>query len=59
MSLVGGSNEAPMAPPPMAQPLRSYSSTAQCASGEWKTFNFEVEHYRAARAYLDDLIKNN
>ena len=39
--------------------MRTYKFTAQCRSGEWKTFEFEAESYKAARIRLSELIEAN
>ena len=38
---------------------RSYTFTAQCASGQWKTFTFNATGYKDARKKLDEYIANN
>lgn len=50
-------NDAPqMAPQPTD---RTYTFTAKCASGQWKTFTFQKPDFRSARTELETLIKNN
>lgn len=39
--------------------MRSYKFTALCASGDWKTFEFEASGYKEARRILNQLISDN
>lgn len=39
--------------------MREYTFTAECKSGAVKTFTFEAEGYKAARAKLQELIEAN
>lgn len=39
--------------------MRTYQFTALCASGEWKTVEFQAENFRQARQMLDEFIRNN
>ena len=39
--------------------MRSYKFTALCASGDWKTFEFEASGYREARELLNEFIRTN
>lgn len=39
--------------------MREYTFTAQCKSGQVKTFTFEAAGYREARKKLEELIEAN
>jgi len=39
--------------------MRTYTFTAQCASGQWKTFTFTASGYREARTKLTEHIESN
>lgn len=39
--------------------MYTYTFTAQCASGEWKTTTFQAAGYREARRMLNEFIRNN
>lgn len=39
--------------------MKDYTFTAQCKSGQVKTFNFQAEGYLDARKKLQELIEAN
>ena len=39
--------------------MRTYTFTAQCRSGQVKTFTFEAANFTAARKELERLIQEN
>lgn len=39
--------------------MRTYTFTALCKSGEYKTTTFQAANYREARVLLDEFITNN
>ena len=39
--------------------MRDYTFTAECNSGQVKTFTFQSANYRAARTKLEELIAAN
>lgn len=39
--------------------MRDYTFTAECKSGQVKTFTFQAEGYLAARTKLQELIEAN
>ena len=39
--------------------MREYTFTAECKSGQVKTFTFQAANYRAARTQLEQLIEAN
>lgn len=43
----------------MATTAQTYTFTALCKSGEWKTTTFTAENYKAARKILAEFIENN